>query len=80
MRKWMLRKRPALSSLTRLALMLMLLPMSGCVTLGNATSWLDTSCSAFRPITYSSHDTPETVKEVRAHNRVYDALCPVKAS
>ena len=54
----------------------MLLLMGGCTTLGNGTSWLDTSCAAFRPITYSSRDTPETVAEVRAHNRVYDRLCP----
>jgi hypothetical protein len=38
--------------------------------------FVDTSCTAFRPITYSSHDTPETVTEIRAHNRVYDRLCP----
>ena len=56
----------------------MLLPMAGCATLGSATRPLavDTSCTAFRPITYSRRDTPETVAEVRAHNRVFDRLCP----
>lgn len=71
-----MRRASALPKLTQLALMSMLLPLASCTTLGSATSWLDTSCKAFRPITYSSHDTAETVTEVRAHNRVYDRLCP----
>jgi hypothetical protein len=60
-------------------LVLMLtIPLANCSTLGAGTStrYLDTSCEAFRPITYSSRDTPETVAEVRAHNRVFDRLCP----
>lgn len=57
----------------------MLLPLASCATLGNATSWLDTSCEAFEAISYSSRDTPETVDQVRAHNRVYDRLCPATA-
>lgn len=36
---------------------------------------IDTSCSAFEPIRYSRTDTPETVKEIRAHNAAWDALC-----
>lgn len=64
--------------LTLLATTLISLPLAGCVTLGSGTStrYLDTSCEAFKAITYSSRDTPETVSEVRAHNRAYDALCP----
>lgn len=64
-----------------LALMLTSLPMAGCTTLGNGTStrYVDTSCEAFRPITYSGRDTTETVAEVRAHNRAYDAICPEAA-
>jgi hypothetical protein len=55
----------------------MLTILTGCTTLGGANDrYIDTSCSAFRPITYSSRDTPETVAEVRAHNRAYDAICP----
>lgn len=62
----------------RLVLMSISLPlMAGCATLGagNSTRYLDTSCEAFRPITYSSRDTAETVAEIRAHNRVLDVLC-----
>jgi hypothetical protein len=48
-----------------------------CTTLGNGTEhFVDTSCQAFRPITYSSRDTEQTKTEVRARNRVYDRLCP----
>ena len=36
----------------------------------------DTSCQAFREITYSAtRDTPETVREVRGHNAAWRALC-----
>lgn len=60
--------------------MLILTPLASCTTLAGATKPLvvDTSCAAFRPITYSSRDTTETIQEIRAHNRVYDALCPEK--
>lgn len=57
-------------------LMLMSLLM-GCATIpGSATRYIDSSCSAFKALTYSSRDTPETVKIVREHNRAYDAICP----
>ena len=62
-----------------LALMLTILPMAGCTTLTTAgsTRYADSSCEAFRQITYSSSkDTPETVSEIRAHNRAYGAICP----
>lgn len=75
MLKPMPNSRNASRRLPLLVLMLMSLPMAGCATLGSATRYLDTSCEAFRPITYSSQDTSETVSEVRAHNRVYDRLC-----
>ena len=37
---------------------------------------VDTSCSAFQPITYSAiGDTAETVTQVRQHNAAWEALC-----
>ena len=54
------------------------LSLMGCATLGSGTRYIDTSCDAMRPITYSSRDTPETKAEIKAHNRAYDALCPPK--
>ena len=78
MPKWTMNSASALPKLRLLALMLMLLPTAACATLGSGTEvhWLDTSCQAFKALTYSKHDTPETIAEVRAHNRVYDRLCP----
>lgn len=61
---------------TLLATMLIASPLASCATLGSATRYVDTSCEAFEPITYSSRDTPETVAEVRAHNRAFDTICP----
>lgn len=66
------------------------LPLAGC-TLPDGTNifdlikggWrktdrvvVDTSCAAFRPITYSNSDTSLTAQQVRAHNAAFDALCP----
>lgn len=58
------------------------LPMAACATLGRGTEvhYVDTSCQAFTALTYSSHDTPDTVTEIRTHNRVYDRLCPAGAA
>jgi hypothetical protein len=36
---------------------------------------VDTACQAFEPIRYSRDDTAETVKQVRAHNAAWNALC-----
>ena len=59
-----------------LLLGLMLTTLTACTTLTTGIV-TDTSCEAFVPITYSaSQDTPETVAEIRAHNRAFQALCP----
>ena len=34
-----------------------------------------TECISFRPITYSSRDTPETVAQIEAHNVKWTRLC-----
>lgn len=64
-----------------LGLMLSTLPLAGCqsMTLTPATRYVDTSCAAFKAISYSrQHDTPETIAEIRGHNAAYDAICPKK--
>jgi hypothetical protein len=78
MRKWTKNNASVWRLLKLPALMLMCLPAASCVTLGSGTDHIavDTSCQAFRPITYSKDDTLPTVAEIRAHNRVYDRLCP----
>jgi hypothetical protein len=34
-----------------------------------------TACLSFEPITWSQKDTDETVRQVKAHNAVWKALC-----
>lgn len=45
-------------------------------TRGGETRYIDTSCAALRPITWSGRDTDQTIREVRAHNAAIVALCP----
>lgn len=54
-----------------------LLLLTGCQTLSIGTPrYIDTSCEVFSTITYSSkHDTPETIAQVKKHNRKYQSLC-----
>ena len=33
------------------------------------------ACLAFRPISWSMKDTPQTAEQIRAHNAVWDAVC-----
>lgn len=46
--------------------------ISGCAT---NTVVTDTSCSVFGPITYSSRDTTDTVRQINEHNSVYACVC-----
>lgn len=70
-------RRRGLRRLMPLVLPLMLLPLAGCQTLSIGTRYLDTSCLALRPITYSSKsDSAATIKQIREHNAAYTALCP----
>lgn len=62
----------ALSALVALVSLSSLL--TGCQTM-TPTVVTDTSCDAYEPITWSSKDTPETIHQVREHNKVYDELC-----
>lgn len=48
------------------------LAVSGC----QSTTVADTSCTAFRVITFSAaKDSPETVVQVREHNAAWRKLC-----
>lgn len=63
--------------------LLMLLPVpAGCQTTrpSTATVAIEESaegwaCLAFRPVSWSSRDTQETVGQIREHNAVWDAVC-----
>lgn len=69
--------RSALTRLMQLVPMLIILPLAACTILSTGTvRYLDTSCAAFKIITYSSkHDTPETIDQIRGHNAAYVSLC-----
>ena len=63
-------------ALPKLLLLGTMLTLSACTTIPTTGIVTDTSCEAFRPISYSaSGDTPETVAEVRSHNRAFTAIC-----
>lgn len=54
------------------------LPLTGCLTLTGGTNSriVDTSCTAFSPITYSTiGDSGATIAQIRGHNAAYDSLC-----
>ncbi len=38
----------------------------------NAEGWV---CLAFRPVSWSSRDTSQTVEQIREHNAVWGAVC-----
>lgn len=51
--------------------------LTGCATSGiKNLAFLDTSCKAFRVISYSKSDTEQTKTEIRGHNAAYRAICP----
>lgn len=62
-----------------LALLLTLAtPLAGCATtMGFSVpiKFVDTSCKAFKPISWSKKDTDQTIREVKSHNAAYKALC-----
>lgn len=49
--------------------------MAGCQTMIRTGATDRSVCSLFPPITYSSHDTAETVIQIRRHNAGYDSYC-----
>jgi hypothetical protein len=46
------------------------------VTSTTETGEAEVACKVFAPITYSSSgDTPETISQIKAHNRAWEAVC-----
>lgn len=67
-----------------LLLLSVILPMVGsCRTIsGDGISTSDAraasilvACASFQPITWSSKDTPQTIREAKAHNAAGKAVC-----
>jgi hypothetical protein len=58
--------------------MCLLTALSACASAGNqplAVKVVDSSCSAYRQISWSVDDSLQTVNEVRQHNRTHAELC-----
>lgn len=52
----------------------------GCSTPQASVAPIDRAyCTQFRPIPWSVRDTDQTIKDVKAHNAVFTALCPEEA-
>ena len=51
-----------------------LLTLVACET--TQTAGTSAACFAIAPITYSSRDTPETQRQIVAHNAALATLCP----
>jgi len=69
---------------TQLVLLLSVtLPLAACTSLTNTAATdlppevdpVAVACQAFKPITWSSRDTPETAVQIVAHNAAWEALC-----
>lgn len=57
------------------ALLLVLLPiLAACTTTGSGET-KNALCDQFRPVLWSSQDTPDTVRQAKEHNAVGVALC-----
>lgn len=46
---------------------------SNAVTIAN--SQVNVACQSFRPLSWSSKDTDQTIREAKAHNAAWVALC-----
>jgi uncharacterized lipoprotein YmbA len=58
-----------------LALLLASPTLAGCATTGTTATTARAQCAAWRAITYASkHDTAETVRQVRVHNRTGEKI------
>lgn len=67
-----LRKRLA-CGLTLLAV------IAGCST-PQPVSVIDSYCDSYKPVCLSRSDTQKTIDQVMANERVFVALCPIKAA
>lgn len=72
------KKMSVSEKLLMLVMMLLLGLTTSCTTMGLGGTRIvtDTSCAAFKPITWSRKDTRETQEQIIEHNAVYKALCP----
>jgi len=60
---------------TRLMMLVAALSVSLTVTACNRTVGSATECQIFAPLTWSSRDTPETIRGIKGHNAAGEAAC-----
>jgi len=65
------------SRLLKLSCLLALIALSGCASAQQAPPAVTVvdNCKAFKVITWSVDDTPQTSSSVRRHNRTFSELC-----
>ena len=49
--------------------------MSGCASLRSINAKTDVSCELFKPITWSDKDSKKSLKQIFAHNKVWETIC-----
>lgn len=49
--------------------------IAGCTQTTTFTGGTDAACLIFQPVTYSTADTPETVRQILGHNAAWGSLC-----
>lgn len=64
-------------ALLRLAVASLPVLLTGCATMTPTagTSVSPLVCEAWRPVTWSSRDTDQTIREARANNAAWEAYC-----
>lgn len=68
------------SRLLKLSPLCLLIGLSGCASAPPAPPAVTVvdNCKAFRSLTWSVDDTPDTSSQIKRHNRTFSALCKPK--
>lgn len=74
----MTRKSKLLSKLLHMSSLCLLTVLSACASAAKAplaVTVASDGCKAFKQLSWSVDDTPQTATEIRRHNRTYAELC-----
>lgn len=67
---------PSHALITLGTLLLLSLTVAGC-SMTTVSNGSNLTCTSFTPITWSTKDTPQTIKQVKQHNAGWKAVCNV---
>lgn len=70
------RKTPSTTLPAGLALAIGLTSLTSGCGMMTGTVGIDSACTIFPPIQWSTQDTDETIRQVKRHNAGYDEVCP----